>query len=182
MVSPRISTIPYTPTYSGWTSVYPRPLRPIISYPNLDEIQTPVLPSPPRPAVFHTTTYGVYRLSTHLIPAAFPRLVPDIPLPEIPSYIPGGSPSERHHKMDVLVKQVLETQHAYEGGVGEKPSERLLWNCVNRYVRSSGRSTTNGAGVTLFLAHANGFHKEVSGVSFRWHFDDSAGVYRRGKQ
>ncbi|KAG8216017.1 hypothetical protein J3R82DRAFT_8010 [Butyriboletus roseoflavus] len=135
-VSPRISTIPYTPTStpSGWTSVHPRPLRPILPHPNLDGIKTPALPSPPRPAVFHTTTYGVYRLSTHLVPAAFPRLVSDIPLPEIPSYIPDGSPSERRDKMDVFVKQVIETQYAYEEGrVGGKPSERLLWNCVNRY-------------------------------------------------
>lgn len=69
--------------------------------------------------------------------------------------------------MDVLAKQVLETQFAYEeGGLGGKLSEKLLWNCVNRYVRTSGQSTAGGVGVTLFLAHANGFHKEASDFSF----------------
>ena len=39
---------------------------------------------------------------------------------------------------------------------------RVLWNCVNRYVKSdleSGKSRK--AGITLFFAHANGFPKEV---------------------
>lgn len=159
-VFPRISTIPYTPTSPGWTSVHPRPIH---IHPYLDSVETPALPSPPRPPVFHTTTQGVYRLSTHLVPAAFPRLTPDIPLPEIPAYTSSGSPSKRHDKMNVLVKQVLETQFAYEAGrLERKPSEKLLWNCVNRYVRTPGRSITSGTGITLFLAHANGFHKEAS--------------------
>ena len=59
------------------------------------------------------------------------------------------------------MNQVLEAQHAYEQGrLGAAPSEKLLWNCVSRYVRTSGSSS--GAGLTLFLAHANGFHKEAS--------------------
>lgn len=38
---------------------------------------------------------------------------------------------------------------------------RLLWNCVNRYVKKD-LSERNRTGVTLFFAHANGFPKEVS--------------------
>ncbi|KAG6381844.1 hypothetical protein JVT61DRAFT_455 [Boletus reticuloceps] len=166
-MSPRTSTLPYTPTSPGWTSVHPRPLRPIRAHPNLNNIQPPPLPSPPRPHVFHTTTTdAVYRLSTHLVAAAYPRLAPDIPPFEIPAYTPGASPADRREKMDRLVKQAIETQTAYEEGrLDGEPSEKLLWNCVNRYVRtstsSSGR-TTPGGGITLFLAHANGFHKEAS--------------------
>ncbi|KAH0831138.1 hypothetical protein J3R83DRAFT_13708 [Lanmaoa asiatica] len=115
-VPTRTSTIPYTPTSPGWTSAHPRPLRPIRTHPNLDKIETPALPSPPRPSVFHTTTHGVYRLSTHLIPAAFPRLVPDIPLPEIPAYIPGGSTDERRDRMDVLVRQGPRDAMCVRGG------------------------------------------------------------------
>ncbi|KAG6380138.1 Alpha/Beta hydrolase protein [Boletus reticuloceps] len=135
VMSPRTSTIPYTPTAPGWTSVHPRPLRPIRAHPNLDNIQTPPLPSPPRPHVFHTTTTNaVYRLSTHLVPAAYPRLAPDIPPSEIPAYTPGASPADRREKMDRLVKQAVETQTAYEKGrLDGEPSEKLLWNCVNRY-------------------------------------------------
>lgn len=160
--TPRTSTtIPYTPTSPGWTHVHPRPLRPIHPYPSLDTIQTPALPAPLRPSVFHTTSHGVYRLSTHFVPAAYPRSTPDIPLPVIPAYVPSGSSSERHAKMDALVKEAQEIQDAYaEGKLGGKPSEKLLWNCVNRYVRTPTRS---GTGITLFLAHANGFHKEASG-------------------
>lgn len=178
-VSPRTSTIPYTPTSPGWTSLHPRPLRPIRPHPSLDTIQAPALPTPLRPSVFHTNTHGVYQLSTHLVPAAYPRLTPDIPLPVIPAYIPGGSPSERRTKMDMVVKEAQATQDAYaEGRLGGNPSEKLLWNCVNRYVRTSARSVVTttttttasdgaGTGITLFLAHANGFHKEASGC-----FDD----------
>ncbi|KAF8556562.1 alpha beta-hydrolase [Imleria badia] len=176
-MSPRTSAIPYTPTSPGWTSVHPRPLRPIRPHPSLDSVETPPLPSPPRPPVFHTTTHGVYRLTTHLVPAAYPRLAPDIPLPEIPAYTPGGSPAKRRDKMDVLVKQIIQTQNAYhEDRLGQTPSETLLWNCVNRYVRtSSPTKTTAGAGVTLFLAHANGFHKETWETMLRGLLDAPAG-------
>jgi len=161
-MSPRTSTIPYTPTSPGWTSVHPRPLRPIRAHPNLEKTPTPALPSPPRPPVFHTTPHGVYRLTTHLVPAAYPRLAPDIPPHEIPAHIPGGLPAERRDKIDALAKQILQTQNAYEEGrLGGTPGEKLLWNCINRYVRTPTLSRT--AGITLFLAHANGFHKEASG-------------------
>lgn len=38
---------------------------------------------------------------------------------------------------------------------------RVLWNCLNRYVRK-GLNGSNRTGVTLFLASGNGFPKEVS--------------------
>lgn len=168
-VSAKRSTIPYTPTAPGWSSVHPRPLRPILPHPLLDTAQTPALPTPRRPSVFHTPTHGVYRLSTHLVPAAYPRLIPDIPLPEMPAYIPNEPPSERRAKINALMKEVQETQNTHaEGKLGGKLSEKLLWNCVNRYVRTPAQAVVSGgagagAGITLFLAHANGFHKEASG-------------------
>ncbi|KAI9454511.1 Alpha/Beta hydrolase protein [Boletus coccyginus] len=173
-MSPKTSTIRYTPTSPGWTSVYPRPLRPIRAHPNLERTDTPALPGPPRPPVFHTTPHGIYRLSTHLVPAAYPRLAPDIPLREIPAHIPGGPPAERRDKLDALAKHTLETQNAYEEGrLGGTPGEKLLWNCVNRYVRTSSLSTTTG--ITLFLAHANGFHKEIWETMLRELLDAPAG-------
>lgn len=39
-------------------------------------------------------------------------------------------------------------------------SDKLLWNCLNRYVKKD--LVEGGKGVTLFFAHANGFPKEVS--------------------
>ena len=161
----RTSTIPYTPTSTGWHSVHPRPLRPIGLHPRLDATQTPALPGPRRPSVFHTTEHGIYQLSTHLVPAAYPRLTPDFPLPAMPTYVPGGTFGERRIKTDALAKEVQETQDMWaDGKIGGKPSEKLLWACVNRYVRTSGRSVTPaGSRITLFLAHANGLHKEASG-------------------
>ena len=51
----------------------------------------------------------------------------------------------RKTRQNVLVKQVLETRGAYEQGrLGAAPSEKLLWNRANRYVRMSGSS--KGAG------------------------------------
>lgn len=38
---------------------------------------------------------------------------------------------------------------------------RILWNCVNRYVKNGLNEKQGGTGVTLFFAHANGFPKEV---------------------
>jgi hypothetical protein len=38
--------------------------------------------------------------------------------------------------------------------------ERVLWNAVNRHVREDA-THRDGAGVTLFLAYANGLPKEV---------------------
>lgn len=37
---------------------------------------------------------------------------------------------------------------------------RVLWNCVNRYVRNDLKAC-NSTGLTLFFAHANGFPKEM---------------------
>ncbi|RXW19272.1 hypothetical protein EST38_g6587 [Candolleomyces aberdarensis] len=37
---------------------------------------------------------------------------------------------------------------------------KVLWNCINRYVRKD-LSPSNRTGLTLFVAHANGFPKEI---------------------
>jgi hypothetical protein len=37
-------------------------------------------------------------------------------------------------------------------------SKKLLWNCVNRYVKNG---LSGQKGLTLFFVHANGFPKEV---------------------
>jgi len=39
--------------------------------------------------------------------------------------------------------------------------ERLLWNCVNRYVNKDREVKVRTKGITLFLVHATGFPKEV---------------------
>lgn len=161
-------SIPYTPSPS-WPSVNPRPLLAIRPHPAL---RTPSLPSPPRQDIFHKD----YVPSTHIVPAAFPRLAPDIPLPllEIPPRSDSISPAERQEKVATAVKQLIERQECFTqgtmpGGHGQKP----LWNCVNRYVRTD-RCNTAGTGLTLFVAHANGFPKEISETMLRGLLDSPA--------
>jgi len=45
-----------------------------------------------------------------------------------------------------------------QGKLSSGGHERRLWNCVNRYAK---RTPTGEKGLTLFLAHGNGFPKEV---------------------
>ncbi|KAF9238984.1 Alpha/Beta hydrolase protein [Melanogaster broomeanus] len=156
------NTIPYTPS-PEWESVNPRQLLPIHVHPNLQNIQTPSLPSPPRPRVFHTTPAGIYLRSTHLTPAAFPRLIPDISLPRYLST----------HLVDLRLKDSKSSRHSHG-------SVKVLWNCINRYVRTRGNETRrvlarNAAGITLFLAHAGGFPKEIWETMLRSLLDSPAG-------
>ncbi|KAF9239419.1 Alpha/beta hydrolase family-domain-containing protein [Melanogaster broomeanus] len=173
-------TISYAPS-PEWKSVGPRQLLPIDVHPNLQNIETPQLPSPPRPRVFHTTLAGIYLRSTHLIPAAFPRLVPDIPLPQTPQYTPGKSPAERLKELESLTQEAMEKQHKLtQGMLGGGHSTKVLWNCVNRYVRTRGNETGrvqagNTTGMTLFLAHAGGFSKEIWETMLHSLLDSPAG-------
>ncbi|KIK99561.1 hypothetical protein PAXRUDRAFT_786681 [Paxillus rubicundulus Ve08.2h10] len=178
--TPRTSTIPYTQTFLNWESVHPRQLLPIHPHPDLQKIETPPLPSPSRPPVFHTTLNGTYLRSTHVVLAAFPRLVPNIPLPQMPQYTPSGSAIERLKQLEALTREVIEKQQKFtEGKLGGGHSEKVLWNCLNRYVRMGGvetqRPARGNSGVTLFLAHANGFQKEIWETMLRSLLDSPAG-------
>ncbi|KAI6015280.1 Alpha/Beta hydrolase protein [Pisolithus orientalis] len=151
-------SIPYTPSPS-WPSVNPRPLLAIRPHPAL---RTPSLPSPPRQDIFHKDYVPKY---THYIP---------LPLLEIPPRSDSISPAERQEKVATAVKQLIERQECFTqgtmpGGHGQKP----LWNCVNRYVRTD-RCNTAGTGLTLFVAHANGFPKEISETMLRGLLDSPA--------
>ncbi|KAF9238983.1 hypothetical protein BU15DRAFT_62249 [Melanogaster broomeanus] len=173
------NTIPYTPS-PEWRSVNPRQLLPIHVHPNLHNVETPPLPSP-RPPVFHTTPAGIYLRSTHLTPAAFPRLVPDIPLPQIPQYTPGRSAAERLKELEALTGEVMEKQHKLmQGTLGGGHSVKVLWNCINRYVKTRGNETRralagNPAGITLFLAHGGATLKEIWETVLRSLLDSPAG-------
>ncbi|KAI6138540.1 hypothetical protein BKA82DRAFT_4332634 [Pisolithus tinctorius] len=163
----RTFSIPYTPS-PPWASVNPRPLLPIQPHPA--SVRCPNLPSPPRQDIVHKD----YVLSTHIVPAAHPRVVPDVPLPEIPPHSNSTSPAERKEQIATVVKQLIERQECFTqgrmpGGHGQKP----LWNCVNRYVRTCRRGTVN-TGLTLFLAHANGFPKEIWETMLRSLLDSPA--------
>ncbi|KAI0052389.1 hypothetical protein FA95DRAFT_1602038 [Auriscalpium vulgare] len=133
-------------------AVLPRPLLSVAPPSILPPL--PALPSAPRAADFGHS----YTLSTHIIPSASPRNTPDIPLPHVPEK---ETKQERRDRLRRQTTEVLELKEAYERGeVRGAHSEKALWNVVNRYVRK-GAGSTERKGITVFMAHANGLHKET---------------------
>jgi len=146
------STYAFEPT-PEWISLNLKPLLPFRT--RGEDLPKPPLPSPPRDEFFDDN----YTVSTHLIPAACPRLTPDVLSPATPEF--STDPSERKQNIQKTATEIRGLQELYDQGkFGEERSEKLLWNCVNRYakrrVHSHGKS-----GLTLLLAHAIGFPKEV---------------------
>ncbi|KAF8651171.1 hypothetical protein AX16_004826, partial [Volvariella volvacea WC 439] len=83
----------------------------------------------------------------------------DFPIPDpIPHTLPRAEKAEQAEKL-----------RQYIQGLRKDPTpagvEKVLWNCINRYVRNDlgtdGSGKTKEKGITLFLAHANGFPKEI---------------------
>ncbi|KAG0704156.1 hypothetical protein DFH29DRAFT_873941 [Suillus ampliporus] len=105
-----------------------------------------------------------YIISTHLVPAACPRLIPDIPLPVVPQF--STNASERRQEIQQLAAEIAERQERHaQGTLSGERSEKPLWNCVNRYAK---RVQDGRKGLTLFLAHANGFPKEIWETTLRY--------------
>lgn len=130
----------------------------------------PELPTPQRKGVIDEW----FTLSTHIVPAAFPRSGPDVPYPEgcnvdglIFPKVNGGPAASKEARMETGVK----VRNAMYGitkkhWLGELPgySEKPFWACVNRFVRKvpvRGDQERGRKRVTLLLAHGNGFGKEV---------------------
>jgi hypothetical protein len=140
-----------------WESIQPRPLPPF-SPPPHSSLVFPQLPSPSRQPLFSSP----YILTTHVFPAAYPRITPDFPLP--PTLPVTANKLERKDLATENAKMLLKRadQHAdAEIGPG---SRKVLWNCVNRYVRENLDRQNQPGGLTLFFAHANGFPKEVQNI------------------
>lgn len=107
---------------------------------------------------------STYNISTHVIPAANPRVTPNIPVPEPPPH------SSKRTESDIkkLGLEFMEWQ-AREGedGYSRVADERLLWNCVNRYVKKD-QTKVGTKGITLFLVHAVGYPKEIWEANLRY--------------
>ncbi|KAN0107765.1 Alpha/beta hydrolase family domain containing protein [Russula decolorans] len=125
----------------------PGPLLPLRSP---EPLRYPPLPCPPRHHHFTTS----YTVTTHLIPAAFPRLSPFVPLPPFPAH---ETKEERAARIQRLTGELLspEAQHVPDQSGTQ---QTVLWSVLNRYVR---KSIGGGNGLTLLLLHANGLHKET---------------------
>jgi hypothetical protein len=124
------------------------PLLPI--YPPPASALPNPLPSVPSPRSFPDSRYIA---TSHVVPAAHLRSTPLAKSPPPPPAPATASKAERRAR-NAERKAWVEAQQTQCGRY-----ERVLWNTVNRYARKA--STGDRTGVTLFLAHANGFPKEV---------------------
>ncbi|KAI0289945.1 Alpha/Beta hydrolase protein [Russula brevipes] len=112
-----------------------------------EPLKYPALPSPSRDGSFA----GTYSITTHIIPAAFPRVSPFVPVLPLPNH---ENRDERGAHVKQHTSELLSLQAQDDSGTRPK----VLWSVLNRYVRTD---TGNMGGLTLLLLHANGLHKET---------------------
>ena len=167
---PRSSKL--TPPYE---SINPRPLPPIRPPSTSPRI-------PKLPAHIENLRRDVlnilpgFVLSTHVFPASFPRTKCG------PESIPKFSKEheKRMEEASVAAKGLLELRCHQFPVIYEDTEEKEepLWLSVNRFYRPGGlRVATGKKALTLWLLHANGFHKEVSCCYYLWIWSH---IYMRG--
>ena len=111
-----------------------------------------------------------YEVTTHVLPAAFPR-APSEPWTPPPPHETSAQKKERIRR-SVDTFSALKVRQ--EQGRDPRPSRReVLWSVANRYVCTARRATP---GLTLVMMHGIGAHKEVrvARTSFRDFADPSS--------
>ena len=137
-----------------------------------DDLELPELPSRRGPLEFAPG----YTMTTHLIPAAYPRYSYQEPRKysatstEILNDPPAHSaPKETREKWatkktDELIQRHHFLHHARESALPpDLPNVNtapVLWIVVNRYARTSPKNSRD-FGLTVIACHANGLHKEA---------------------
>lgn len=135
-----------------WTSINPRPFPSLQQLP--ENLIFPSLPSAPRQSAFS----NLWTLSTHIIPAAYPRVTPDVlPPVKVPDTLIDKNERRRMNSEKATEMLAANIKHSTNPSP-DNGNKVVLWNCVNRYVK---KGLGGGKGLTLFFAHANGFYKEV---------------------
>lgn len=102
-----------------------------------------------------------FTLSNHIIPAAYWRTSGTVKLPT-PPLDPSLSKQERVKiatESEALLREFRIREDTKTLTYGPEPQPKLLWICLNRYVRKNIKHTPRG--LTLVCSHANGLHKEV---------------------
>lgn len=133
-------------------SVEPRKLQ-ALELPSLPEY-LPTLPTTSR----ESPLYG-YTLTSHIIPAAFPRqpcnLAPLIPTRE--------SADARKRRVERLTDELLDSRIRSLNGIPHgRVQQHQLYNVLSCYCsQSSDRQSKMVTPLTLVAFHANGFPKEV---------------------
>ncbi|EMD30913.1 hypothetical protein CERSUDRAFT_89617 [Gelatoporia subvermispora B] len=131
----------------------PRQLAPIESPPLISDF--PKLPSAPRISLLDP----YFSVTTHLVPAAFPRTAPDVP-------VPGGQerlcdPASRKEAASKAAEAIVSNKMKQWEGKAGSGSRKLLWVCWNRYVNKTPRGQPNRTPLTLLCAHAGSSTKEM---------------------
>ncbi|KAI0346372.1 alpha/beta-hydrolase [Trametopsis cervina] len=158
-------------TYPPITGFAPVITVPVQSLPLLPTTKPPVpqdFPSlPSQPRVPETAISSRYELTTHLVPAAYTRVTPFIPIPEQPAWSNDRETWKANVEktaQEVMGPKIEQYEGKLPGGAEGKGNTHVLWNCVNRYTRKGlppQRGGSTGKPLTLFFSHANGFPKEI---------------------
>lgn len=126
------------------------PIRPLLNFSPPPSQLLSTIPAPPNAP----SNIAGYTVSTHVIPGSYLRHTPLISPPSAP---PGSTKDERLESADKIRDEMTNIRvQAWEGKL-ETSRQAVLWNCINRYIPKK----ESKGGVTLLLAHANGFPKEV---------------------
>jgi pimeloyl-ACP methyl ester carboxylesterase len=139
-----------------WKSINPRPFPGTFSSVS-EPCILPQLPSPIREPTFAEN----YTLTTHVVPAAYPRVSPDIPVVQV---LPTTWPSSEEESRRILSRtadEVIARLEKHANGRLDSRDRKIYWNCVNRYVKKDLRDASDNKRLTLFFAHASGFPKEI---------------------
>ncbi|KAG8933343.1 hypothetical protein FRC02_012095 [Tulasnella sp. 418] len=138
-------------------TIHPRPLDPLEPLPS-----SYTLPKTSKEATSCDFTLSYVR-TTHIIPAAYPRMTSLLLEKDHAAAPPNESKEERKRRINVLAEKFLRKRVAIAKGTGKNEladQSPVLFNSVHRYARKDSESVDPN-GVTLILAHANGFNKEV---------------------
>jgi len=99
--------------------------------------------------------------SKHIVPACYARVSPDVRLPSLPT---DSSPrKERESVAKQGVDSIIQARIDYDRSASDSSgSQKVLWICLNRYVKRKLQVDPRKTGATLFLLHPNSTVKEVS--------------------
>jgi hypothetical protein len=167
MLEGQITTYPLPPTSGDLDSARPRKLMSLRDPPEHLLAEPPSLPEEAvRRCKALCTISEDYVLSTHLVPAAYPRSVPFSPPSEnLSAFLKSTDRAEKKRRLPGVIEEVrtFKEKQSWGGFTPNDGEQRVLWNCVNRYQRKAA-PPQRAKRATLFLTHANGFPKEVSEV------------------
>ncbi|KDQ25360.1 hypothetical protein PLEOSDRAFT_32590 [Pleurotus ostreatus PC15] len=107
-----------------------------------------------------------FHVSTHIVPAAWLRTTPHIPLAKMRNQ---HSRKEEGSSRIRSASATIPEKRRYQG------HKKLLWNVVNTYVKKGPIERSNGgSALILFFAHGNVFNKETWESTVHHIFEDSS--------